>query len=136
MNDTARSVAEDPRNTTLIETLAFAVPLWIWQLRDRTPEQRAAIGRRCAQEVASHGDTLMFGGKRDEPAKVFNALAEGLAAAAYQPGGVDFAGKHWCVDHEACQVAEAEAAALPEFRVPDAEPARPVENVAVVGGVL
>jgi hypothetical protein len=28
--------------------------------------------------------------------EVFNQLARGLAAAAYQPGGITYAGMHWC----------------------------------------
>jgi len=137
MNDTVLRIAEDPRNTTLVETLALAVPLWIWELRDRTPSQRMAIAKRCAQEVASHGDTLMFGGKKGAAAAVFNQLAEGLACAAYQPGGVTFAGRHWCVDHAACKAAEAEVVASPGLREPaPATPAREIQDVTVAGGVL
>jgi hypothetical protein len=135
----ASIVADDPRNTALIETLALAVPMWIWQLRDRTPAQRAAIGRRCAQEIASHGDTLMFGGKKGAPAQVFNHLAEGLAAAAYQPGGVTFAGRHWCTDHAACKAADAEVAASPGLheRAEEQPPSiRRIEDVPMAGGLL
>ena len=45
--------------------------------------------------------------------EVFNFLARGLACAAYQPGGVTFAGLHWCADHAEC---EAAASAVAESR--------------------
>lgn len=122
-------IANDRRCDTLMETLALAVPWRIWELQDRTPEQRVAIARRCKQEVASHGDTLMFGGKKGEAARVFNALAEGLAVAAYQPGGVTFAGQHWCTDHEACERA---AAGLPD-KPSQIPPPRSIELASPAG---
>lgn len=77
-------------------TLELAVPLWIDRLRGRTPDQLVAIASRCATVVSSEGDNLMFRAhKRGATARVFNHLAEGLAALAYAPGGVTFAGKHW-----------------------------------------
>lgn len=103
---TDMAIADDRRYDALLETLAFAVPLRIWELRDRTPEQRAVIARRCGQHVAEHGDALMFRSKKGAAAAAFNALAEGLACAAYQPGGVTFAGRHWCTDHAACLAAD------------------------------
>jgi hypothetical protein len=102
-------------HAVLIDSLRVAVPVWIWQLQGSTPEQRVAIARRCGDHVAEHGDALMYGGKRADRrnpdargdcANAFNALAEGLAVAAYQPGGVTFAGQHWCTDHAACLAAE------------------------------
>lgn len=83
-------------------TLQLAVPLHIDELRNRDDQQRIAVARRCADVVASHGDDLQYGGKRC--AAAFNALALGLAAAAYQPGGVTFAQTlHWCTaPHEGC----------------------------------
>jgi hypothetical protein len=43
----------------------------------------------------------LYGGKHC--AEAFNALARGLAALAYQPGGVKYAGLHWCVEeHPGC----------------------------------
>lgn len=109
-------IAEDHRHDALVGLLEVAVPMWILNLQGHSPEQRIAIARRCADEVGSHGDTLMFGGKKGEAARIFNTLAEGLAVAAYQPGGVTFAGRHWCTDHRACERA---AAGLPD------EPAEP-----------
>lgn len=82
----------------LVESLRFAVPLWIAELRDCTPEQRMARAIRCAR---FEGDSLQFKGKtasaRRRTEEAFNRLAEGLACLAFQDGGVAFAGHHWCV---------------------------------------
>ena len=134
------AVAADRRHDALVETLALAVPLRIWELRGRTPQQRAVIARRCGQHIAEHGDSLMFGGKKGAAANAFNALAEGLAVAAYQPGGVTFAGRHWCADHAACLAAERGESPEPvlgECGDGYAAPVvRAVETVTVAGGVL
>lgn len=42
-------------------------------------------------------------------AATFAALAKGLAAGAYVPGGVTAFGRHWCANHAACEAAEVEA---------------------------
>lgn len=88
-------------DVTLVETLRFVVPLWIHELRNCTPDQRLARAQRCARVVGSRGDALQFKGSsasgRRATADAFNHLAEGLACAAYLPGGVVFAGLHWCV---------------------------------------
>lgn len=88
----------------MLAALQAAVPLRIAELRAETDEHRVGIARESAELVASHGDDLLFGGpRRGDTARVFNAIALGLAVCAYQPGGVDFAGSHWCVDpHPHC----------------------------------
>lgn len=87
-------------------TLQVAVPLWIEQLRPLTPEQRLARAGELADIVAEHGDIILYrGSKKGETAKAFNALAEGLAIGAYQPGGVTFMGEHFCTDHALCEAA-------------------------------
>lgn len=90
-------------NDVLLFALAAAVPIRIAelmrlpsQLRNDTGSAWAAAG---VDAVACHGDTLQFGGRKGEAANVFNALARGLAALALAPGGVHFAGQHWCVQH-------------------------------------
>lgn len=92
----------DAANPMLLMMLSASVPLRIHQLL--THPHRDSIqrrwARRAADEVASHGDDLMFGGpKRGGAAAVFNRLTEGLAAGALCPGGVTFLGVHWCVEH-------------------------------------
>lgn len=83
-----------PTLDTLAITLLAAVPLHILQLRGYDAQQRIAIAHQCADIVAAHGDDLQYGGTHCRTA--FNALARGLAVAAYQPGGVTFADLHWC----------------------------------------
>jgi hypothetical protein len=122
------SIADDPRQITLVETLAFAVPLWMDEIRNLTDDQRIARARRCGAMVAERGDVLMFGGKAGKAAEVFNALAEGIAAAAYQPGGITFAGRHWCTDHRQCL----DAAAYAEAHVDDPLEAPPLAQPSVV----
>jgi hypothetical protein len=47
----------------LAETLAFAVPLWVAELRGVPAWRRRLIARQAAAVVAAQGDTLMFGSK-------------------------------------------------------------------------
>jgi hypothetical protein len=90
----------------MLSTLQIAVPMWIEELRHIEPEQRLARASGLADIIASQGDIILYrGGKKGETAKAFNAMAEGLAIGAYQPGGVTFLGQHWCTDHEACLAA-------------------------------
>lgn len=114
------------RDYVLIETLKLAVPLHIDDLRDATPQQRQRLAREAAQVIASQGDVLMFGGRKGAAANAFNHLARGLAAAAYQPGGVDFAGQHWCTDHAPCEHASPRGA---ELTVEPPRPRRPVVDL-------
>lgn len=86
--------------------LSAAVPLWIEELRRLEPEQRIARASGLADIIASQGDIILYrGGKKGESAKAFNALAEGLAIGAFQPGGVTAFGQHWCVNHDECEAA-------------------------------
>jgi|GEM_PF-2057796 len=93
-------------NDVLLISLEAAVPLHIMELASVSGEERLRIGRAAVEPITNRGDALLFGGKKGAAAEVFNALARGLAALAYQPGGVTFAGRHWCTDHAACQAAE------------------------------
>lgn len=75
---------------------------------ERTPEWTAEYERlgsaalRMDQEaqrtslglIVAHGDELMFGGRHC--AKTFAAMAFTIAHMAQLPGGVCFAGRHWC----------------------------------------
>jgi hypothetical protein len=124
-----RPVGEDHRTGLLRDALDFAVPMAMACLaamsesvRDWTRGQWAAT---AASLVAHQGDALLYptparrasrrAGVRVEASAgtvwVFAALARGLAAGAWQPGGVTFLGRHWCVDHTACLAAAAEAEA-------------------------
>lgn len=64
----------------------------------------AASDCRCGGNGCA--DTACYCHLRGEPSysagEVFNFLAKGLACLAYQPGGVTFAGQHWCANHQEC----------------------------------
>ncbi len=95
------TAAEDDN---LITALQAAVPLHMAEMRDWSEKRRNNEGHFAAQVIAAKGDVLQFGGsKKGQAAHAFNWLARGLAVAAFQPGGVTFAGLHWCVeDDEDC----------------------------------
>lgn len=82
---------------TLSLALSAAVPLEIADLARATDTGRVALGRRCADVIAAHGDDLQYGGKHCRAA--FAAVVKGLAAGAYQPGGIALAGTLWCAAH-------------------------------------
>lgn len=117
----------DVRDDVLVETLRFAVPLHIVELRHMLPEQRQGIAQKASAVIAAHGDVLMFGGKKGAAGDAFNSLAKGLAAAAYAPGGVTFAGLHWCTDHAACEGAS--AATVTELQPKPPQPRRPIVDL-------
>jgi hypothetical protein len=71
-----------------------------------TPDERAARARPLAATVASQGDNILY---RSPRAGATAAAFNGLALATCQPGGVTFAGRHWCTNHAACQQARAAA---------------------------
>lgn len=96
----------------LVEALRAAVPLNILLMRDWPERLRLNEAHWAARVVSAKGDVLQFGGSRPgQAAGALNALAKGLAAAAYQPGGVTFAGLHWCTEeHAECPGAQPGAA--------------------------
>lgn len=103
----------------LIESLRFAVPLEIIELSHKHPQ---GVPRweldRAIPNIGTYATSLMFTdskpGQSRAPARTshqlnsfglaHNALVRGLAAMALAtPGGVTFAGLHWCTaDHEDC----------------------------------
>ncbi len=82
-----------PDEELLRIALSAAVPLWIEQWRDRDPDDRIERGRELAQVIAEKGDVIQFRGKKKgKSARAFNALAESIAIASFQLGGVSFSG--------------------------------------------
>jgi hypothetical protein len=82
----------------LIETLRVAVPLWIEKVRGWSETERIRRAVICAQYIGSHGDALQFRSKntaRSTAGQAFNRFAEGLAIAAFAPGGVTYGDQHW-----------------------------------------
>lgn len=87
------------RESLLAATLEIAVPLWIERVVTYPEELRLERARECAQVVAEKGDIIQFRSKKNgESAAAFNKLAEGIACAAFQPGGITFLGGHWEVE--------------------------------------
>lgn len=90
-------------NEVLVMCLALAVPMRIEQLLAKPDRDRVQRwwARRAADAIASDSADLIYSTKLEKgtAAKTFNRLAEGIAALALCPGGVLFAGTHWCVDH-------------------------------------
>lgn len=105
------------RGDVLATALSCAVPLWIDQVRALSAEDRQrrgvelsriiSLGEKHDEIRGQHGagPALFAVGERARgnnvggPAAVFNALAEGLALAAFQPGGVTYLGQHWEATH-------------------------------------
>lgn len=86
---------------TLTMALQLTVPLWIDELRSLRPDVRAATmaeWRALARTALPRADVMLYGGSKSGMAtEIFNGLARGLAVLAHSPGGVGFAGLHWCV---------------------------------------
>ena len=86
--------------------LSVAVPMWAHRMRTWTAGQVRTECEAAADLIAGSADALFRdpGKKADQrPAEVFNAAARAIAALSQLPGGVDFAGAHWCADHKACE---------------------------------
>jgi len=94
MNDTEQ---------VLMLSLAIAVPLRIAELTALPDKRRWPRIRAWADAavdiIACEGDTLQYGSKPGDAARVFDHLARGVAALAMAPGGVTFHGTHWCLEH-------------------------------------
>lgn len=99
------------RDVVLLASLDTVVPVRIAAIKRWSPQRRAREARQAWHKVSaemSGAADLMFGGTH--AAAEFNALTLVLAVFAYQPGGVTFAGFHWCTDHAQCQYAAFQAA--------------------------
>ena len=88
-----------PDMTVLLITLEALVPLRIWEMRTWEPQRRIEVAQARWGEVLaggkgfSGGADLMFGGRA--AGRECAALITALAAMAYQPGGITFAGLHF-----------------------------------------
>jgi hypothetical protein len=103
--EVARGLADNPAHDALLIGLDAAVPLRMLDLGRMCVDRRRATAKAWAAEaadvIACKGDVLQYGSKRrGEAADAFNHLARGLAALAQSPGGVLFAGRHWCIEHQ------------------------------------
>ena len=76
--------------------LGAAIPLWVAELRKRPWSEIQAVVYECADIVTAKGDAILYRSKKKgETAVTFNALAKGLAALSFAPGGVTFLGDHY-----------------------------------------
>jgi hypothetical protein len=98
------SIAADDFHVSLVESLRFAVPMYLDQLRDANEARLIGESKRCAWAIGERGASLMFtdrgertASQRNSAALAFEGLARGLAAAALLEGQVTYAGLHWCV---------------------------------------
>ena len=93
-----------PEHQTLMRFLDFAVPVEMLQLRAEPSVVLQAMIHDIPRDFAGRGDNAMFLTKRT--AETTSHLVRALACLALlHPGGVDFAGCHWCRDHTECHAA-------------------------------
>jgi hypothetical protein len=87
---------EDPTEVLLRTALQAAVPLHIEELRGLPWTEIRRLAGECAQVIAEKGDRILYRSKKKgETAVAFNALARGIAALAFCPGGVTTLGMHF-----------------------------------------
>jgi len=80
--------------------LEASVYLWVSVLRMKSMAEVLDLARESAQVVAEKGDVILFRSKKKgETAAALNALARGLAALSFMPGGVTFLGVHYQNNH-------------------------------------
>lgn len=121
----------------LIFGLQVAVPLRIAELERMSAHQRQSTLNAwrvdAADAVGHRGDALQFRGRKGAAASVFNDLARGLAVLAHAPGGVLFAGVHWCLEHPGGKAADTitDLTCTTGWVPPPAQPQRDIETVAV-----
>jgi len=76
--------------------LSAAVPLWILDFKTKSWDEIKKIAEDASQVIAEHGDNILFKAKKKgESARAFNALAKGIAALSFVPGGVTLFGMHF-----------------------------------------
>lgn len=86
----------------LLDALEVAVPVALHTMRGWSEAERRCAAEEAGDLVSEDGDHLLYGGPHCRT--TFAAFARALAALAHAPGGVTFAGRHWCVrpDHSGC----------------------------------
>lgn len=75
------------------------IPLHLMRLAALSEGDRKRLAERYADGLATGADRLTAPGNftdRKERAQALTALAGGIAIGATQPGGITWAGRHWC----------------------------------------
>ena len=78
--------------------LPFAVHLRIFELTRAGGPNEAdyEFAQTFGSRLAEKGDILLYGGgKKGEPADLFNELARAVAVLSFCPGGLDLLGEHY-----------------------------------------
>lgn len=81
-------------------SLSAAVPIEAENLRRLPLDQVLDLARKSAATIAEKGDIILY--KSNKPgatAQAFAALARGVAAASFAPGGVKLFGLHFESKH-------------------------------------
>jgi hypothetical protein len=85
----------------LATSLSAAVPLWVEEFvqKGMSLDEVFVVAKGSAQVIAEKGDLILFRSKKHgETASAFNALAKGIAALSFVPGGVTTFGQHFETD--------------------------------------
>jgi hypothetical protein len=92
----------------LMAVLDGLIPLHLMRLAELSEGDRRRLAERYADGLAAGADRLTAPGNfddRGERAEALTALAGGIALGAMQPGGITWAGRHWCTTpHPNCPV--------------------------------
>jgi hypothetical protein len=83
----------------LMTVLDGLIPLHLMRLAQLSEGDRSRLAERYADALAAGADRLTAPGNFDDRAErseALTALAGALAIGAMQPGGVTWAGRHWC----------------------------------------
>lgn len=94
----AMTAPERRRDDFLTETLALAVPLWVDRYAGKVSwEEARRRARICVEHLMGPGgeDVLYASARRGGSAEAFNRLAEAVAIASFQPGGITVFGRHF-----------------------------------------
>jgi hypothetical protein len=92
----------------IAQLLDGLVPLAALEVARWSPVRQEAEAARAGDLIASSADDLGAVGDHREKRNsrqgaVLAALARGIALGSLRPGGVTFAGRHWCTaPHEDC----------------------------------
>lgn len=85
------------RGEHMLTALQAAVLLEMDRVTDASMELFLLNKQATIELLCESSDVMMFGGKpKGRAAQTFTAIAHALAHMAYNPGGVYFAGLHWC----------------------------------------
>ncbi len=89
---------QEPKDHPLAMAMSAAVPLHIMQLQAKDGPDAADMKKvqETSGLLGERGDVLLFGGgKKGEPADLFNRTAHAVAVLAFVPGGIDIFGQHF-----------------------------------------